>query len=164
MTVSLQDVRAYLDAEEVDYPAASLLGAGALPHLQHLVRGDDPMLAAKATYLASLIAGPEQGEILSEAAASDITTVRVAAASALGNLDEPVALDLVDRLIDDSDAGVCRQAVIAAANFGSEAMLERVARASREARLAFPLQGTSEQTPVEYPEEASQEDAEDPIA
>lgn len=164
MTVSLEDVRAYLDADEVDYRAASLLGAGALPHLEHLVRGDDPMLAAKATYLASLIAGPEQGAILSEAAASDVATVRVAAASALGNLDESVALDLVDRLIDDSDAGVSRQAVIAAAGFGSEAMAERVARASREKGLAFPLQGSSEQTPVEYPEERSQEDPGDPIA
>jgi hypothetical protein len=49
-------VRAALEPEEPDYAAAAQLGP-AVPHLQTLIQGDDPMLASKASYLASLIQG-----------------------------------------------------------------------------------------------------------
>ena len=42
-------VRKYLDPEEPDYKAAAAaLGAEALPVLESLVRGADPLLASKA--------------------------------------------------------------------------------------------------------------------
>lgn len=48
MTVTMNDVRAQLDPDEPNYDAAVQPGAEALPVLEQLVRGDDPMLAAKA--------------------------------------------------------------------------------------------------------------------
>ena len=44
MAVTMNDVKAFLDAEEPDYAMAVNLGADAHPHLQALVSGDDPML------------------------------------------------------------------------------------------------------------------------
>jgi hypothetical protein len=132
MTVTMEDVRAFLDAEEVDYEGASLLGPEALAHLDALVHGDDPMLASKATYLASLIPGDEQPAILADAAASDAVTVRVAAASGMANLDEATAESLADGLIADDDVGVRKQAVKAAAGFGSDAMADRVRRVAAD--------------------------------
>jgi hypothetical protein len=55
MTITMRDARAQLDPEEPDYHQAAELGPAALPLLEQLVRGADPMLAAKAAYLASLI-------------------------------------------------------------------------------------------------------------
>jgi HEAT repeat protein len=128
MAITVNDVRAFLDAEEVDYAAASLLGAEALPILDELVHGDDPMLASKATYLASLIPGDRQPAILADAASSPEVTVRVAAASGLANLDEPEAAALVDNLLGDDDFGVRKQAVRSASAFDSASMADRVRR------------------------------------
>lgn len=128
MSITMDDVRTYLDADEVDYQAAALLGPEALPHLEALLHGEDPMLAAKATYLASLIPGDEQPAVLAAAAGSHDATVRVAAASGLGNLDEGTAEQLVDELLGDRDFGVRRQAVRSASGFDSAAMTERVRR------------------------------------
>jgi HEAT repeat protein len=126
MSVTMNDVRQFLDAEEVDYQAASLLGPDALPLLDELVRGDDPMLASKATYLASLIPGEGQAAILAEAASSGDATVRVAAATGLANLDEEAAAPLADGLLADADVGVRKQAVRSAGGFDSPAMAARV--------------------------------------
>ena len=46
MPVSMEQVRAHLDRDEPDYPAAAQLGPEALPHLRQLAQGDDPMLAS----------------------------------------------------------------------------------------------------------------------
>ena len=66
MAVTMEQVRAYLDAEEVNYSEAARLGSGALPHLQRLAQSPDVMLASKATYLASLIHGDLTPQILAE--------------------------------------------------------------------------------------------------
>ena len=44
MSVTMEDVRAALDPDEVDYPEASRLGPGALPHLMTLVQEAEPGL------------------------------------------------------------------------------------------------------------------------
>lgn len=128
MATTMNEVRAFLDAEEVDYAAASILGPEALPVLHELVRGDDPMLASKGAYLASLIPGDQQPAILADAARSSEVTVRVAAASGLANLDEPDAATLVDNLLGDDDLGVRKQAVRSASAFDSASMADRVRR------------------------------------
>jgi HEAT repeat protein len=107
MPVSLEQVRAALDPEEVNYRAAAQLGPEALPHLAVLARGPDMMLASKATYLASLIQGAQAEQIVEEAAAHPEPAVRVAAASGLKNLkSEDAASRIADRLIADRDLGV----------------------------------------------------------
>ena len=107
MPVSLEQVRAALDPEEVNYRAAAQLGPEALPHLAVLARGPDMMLAAKATYLASLIQGAQAEQIIEEAAVHPEPAVRVAAATGLKNLkSEDAAGRIADRLIADRDLGV----------------------------------------------------------
>jgi hypothetical protein len=106
MAVSIKTVRAALDPEEPDYEAAAALGADALPHLEALVTSGDPMLASKATYLASLIRGAKSAEIVDLAARSDDSVVRVAAAAAASNLSSSAASPILENLVGDSDAGV----------------------------------------------------------
>ena len=55
MAVTLDEVRAALDPEEPNYRKAQEFGPEALPHLSTLVEEGNPLLAAKATYLASLL-------------------------------------------------------------------------------------------------------------
>lgn len=106
MAVTMEDVRAALDPEEPDYPEAAKLGAAALPHLEVLVSSADPMLASKATYLASLIRGAKSAEIVETAARSDDVTVRVAAAAAASNLAPAGASAVLTELVGDADPGV----------------------------------------------------------
>ena len=126
--ITMLEVRAYLDPEEVDYVAAAQLGPEALPLLEELIHGADPMLASKAAYLTSMIPGDRQVEILGAAATSSDATVRVAAASGLGNLEEAAAGDLADNLLVDEDLGVRKLVLRSLTTFDSAAMTERVRR------------------------------------
>lgn len=137
MPVTMNDVRARLDPEEVDYPAAAALGPEALPHLEQLASTADPMLASKATYLASLIRGDESARVLEIAAARREPAVRVAAASGLRNLQETEATALVDRLLADGDDGVRKMAVRSAGAFASAAMRDRLQRVAAQDRESF---------------------------
>lgn len=111
MSVTMEQVRAVLDSEEPNYVQGAQLGLDALPYLESLVTGADPMLASKATYLASLIRGEQSVRILQEAARSESLVVRVAAAGAVRNLDESVASDILFSLVDDQNIGVRKVAL-----------------------------------------------------
>ena len=129
MPVTMQDVLARIDLDEIDYPAAAAeLGPEALPLLEELVDGSDPMLASKAAYLASLISGPGSARVLQRATRHPDARVRVAAAAGLGNLAEHEAEPHVDQLLQDSDVGVRKVALKSAAAFDSPAMTTRVQR------------------------------------
>lgn len=132
MALTISDVRAHLDPEEVDYPAAAALGPEALALLDDMVRSDDPMLASKAAYLASLIPAEERLGVLGAAATSPHAAVRVAVASGLRNLDEPDVDALADALQADVDLGVRKQTLRAIAGFDSGRMVERLSRAAEE--------------------------------
>ena len=129
MAVSMQQVRDALAADEVNYPAVARLGAEALPYLADLVSGDDAGLAAKATYLASLIPGPGQAEIIQEASSSPEAVVRVSAAVSVNGLDEEVAAQTLAGLLDDTDVGVRKHATVSAGRLaGSARIRERLER------------------------------------
>jgi HEAT repeat protein len=128
MTITMSDVRAQLDPEEPNYDRAAELGPEALPVLDELVHSDDPLLAAKAAYLASLIPGERRASVLAAAAMSPEPTVRVAAAAGLRNLAEVDAGGLADDLLQDADVGVRKQALQSVAGFASTAMAQRVRR------------------------------------
>lgn len=131
MPITMKDVRAWLDAEEVDYPgAAAKLGAEALPYLQELAESEDAMLASKATYLASLIGGDQAVRILHTAASHQEAAVRVAAATGLKNVREEQAGPIADRLLGDHDLGVRKLAVRSVAAFTSPPMRARLKRAA----------------------------------
>ena len=110
MPVTMQQVRAQLDRDEPDYPAAAGLGPEALPHLRQLAQGDDPMLASKAVYLASLIGTDQSVTIVNEAAGKPDPIVRAAAAGAVRNLDQ-APNQLLNSLLNDQDAGVRKVAL-----------------------------------------------------
>jgi hypothetical protein len=110
MAVTEQQVRAHLDPEEPNYPAAAQLGPDALPVLEQLVRGPDPLLASKAAYLAALIPHENASRVLEAAAKSSDVTVRVAAAAGLRRLPD-AAESLAMDLVDDHDEGVRKVAL-----------------------------------------------------
>lgn len=105
MPVTMEQVRAHLDRDEPDYPAAAQLGADAIPHLMQLVQGSDPMLASKAAYLASLIQSDRSNAVLEQAARSSHNEVRIAAAAGVRNLKQ-APVPLIDTLLKDLDVGV----------------------------------------------------------
>ena len=111
MSVTLNEVRAFLDPDEPNYSQAATLGEDALPHLQKLATGTDPLLAAKAVYLASLISAPESLEILKQAAVSAEPTVRISAAAGFRNISGRKGSKVLTALSKDEDAGVRRVAL-----------------------------------------------------
>jgi HEAT repeat protein len=118
--MTMEQVRAFLDPDEPNYATAAVeLGPDAMPYLQELAGGDDPLLASKAVYLAGLIGGDEAQPILNDAVEHSDPTVRVSAAASVQNLDDERALELGRRLLDDDDLGVRKVAVNAAAQIES---------------------------------------------
>jgi hypothetical protein len=110
MAVTEQQVRAYLEPEEPNYSAAAQLGPDALPVLEQLVRGPDPLLASKAAYLAALIPHENAARVLEAAAKSGDVTVRVAAAAGLRRMPQ-VSENIMMDLVDDLDEGVRKVAL-----------------------------------------------------
>jgi HEAT repeat protein len=115
MAVKMADVRAALDPDEPNYEAASALGPEAVPFLAQLVRGQDLLLAAKATYAAGRIHSGPAIRVLEAAAAHADPSVRVAAAGAAGSATVEQAIRVLPRLLTDADSGVRRIAVQSAA-------------------------------------------------
>jgi HEAT repeat protein len=113
MSISFEDVSQAIASEEPDYADASRLGPDALPHLQQIAESSDPMLASKATYLASLIEDDRAVSVLETAAHRDDATVRVAAAAGVANLGNRRrgATKMIACLLSDADVGVRRRAL-----------------------------------------------------
>lgn len=126
MAVTLEQVRALLMPDEPNYRKAARLGPQALPHLRALVNGPHKMLAQKAAYLAGLIDDDRSADVLSDAARSSSSAVRVAAASAARHLRRPGAAAVVSRLLNDRHVGVRKFAIKAAARSGNSALLAQL--------------------------------------
>jgi len=132
MPVTMNDVVAEIDKDEPEYAAAAAkLGPEALPLLQQIVEADDPMRASKATYLAALIGGEGATPSLEKAAAHQDARVRVAAAHALG-AERGAPPSLLERLLDDGDAGVRKVALRAAAEGKNAHLKAKVAKMSKD--------------------------------
>lgn len=125
MAITEAQVRAHLEPEEPDYPAAAALGAEALPVLERLVRDADPLLASKAAYLASLIPDDRADRVLAEAARSEHPTVRVAAAAGLRKRPDPPEDAVID-LMTDRDEGV-RKVAMKSTRRLSKSLRDRIA-------------------------------------
>ena len=110
MVVTKQQVLDLLNTFETDYDMASELGIEALPHLESIVKEADPVLAPKATYLASLIQDEQSVFILMIAARSKLPEVRIAAANGSRNLATDSVNDLLDLLTKDQDYAVRKKA------------------------------------------------------
>jgi len=127
MTISVKEVRAWLDAEEPDYEAAAKqLGDAAQPVLLQLIQGGDLALASKATYLASML--PDKGaalQALKAAYASKEPLLKVAAASGLRNLQADGAAEMFELLHDDVDPGVRKVALRSSVGLTAPKVLDR---------------------------------------
>ncbi|MBV1778207.1 hypothetical protein KRR55_03640 [Paeniglutamicibacter sp. ABSL32-1] len=132
MGVSMKEVLEVLEPDEPSYPKAAALGPESLPHLRTLVGGNDPMLAAKAAYAASLLEGGAGRDVVAAAAHSDTASVRVAAAAAAGNLPTDSAAPVLMDLVDDNDAGVRKVALSAVPQDAPRQLTEKAAARSSE--------------------------------
>lgn len=126
MAVTMADVRAQLDPEEVDYARARQLGPDAVPFLMQLVQGGNLGLASKAAYLASLIESDRSADVLEAAATSSEPVVRVAAAAGLRNVPDATAERILERVRTDPDAGVRKVAVQSVARFTSPQLRAKI--------------------------------------
>ncbi|MEC5182519.1 hypothetical protein [Arthrobacter sp. CG_A4] len=134
MSVSMKAVLEVLEPDEPNYDKAAALGPEALPHLQALVEGDDPMLAAKAAFAASLLEGGQGQDVVAAAARSETASIRVAAAAAARNLPAESASTVLTVLVDDDDPGVRK---VAASSVPSDAPPQLAAKvASRPGQAA----------------------------
>lgn len=133
MALTIDDVRAEIDLDEINYPAtAERLGPEAVPLLGELARSSDPTLAAKAVYMAGVISADAAAPIVERAATHADPVVRIAAASGLSNLAEGDAESPIDRLLHDDDIGVRKAALKSAAAFETSSMNARVHRVAEE--------------------------------
>jgi hypothetical protein len=105
--------------------AAIALGPDALPHPGLLVRGPDPLLASKATYVAAQMRDPRATQILQIAATRVERMVRIAAATTVRSLPQDQASAILPMLLIDSDAE-CRQIAIEGVPSGAVAQLRSV--------------------------------------
>lgn len=105
-------ILAFLRQDELNYPeAAEKFGATALPFLSELVNSDDENLASKAAYLAGYIADENNADVISAAASSRHTPVRIAAAYSAQMLKSAKAESILKTSLEDIDTNVLKTAM-----------------------------------------------------
>lgn len=106
------ELRAALDRDELDYPAlAAEAGPESMEDLEALVAEDEPRIASKAAYLASLVDADNSDRVVDLAARSRHDVVRASAAAALETLPHERAEPIASQLLADADAGIRARAV-----------------------------------------------------
>ena len=106
------ELRAALDRDELDYPAlAAEAGPESMADLEALVAEDEPRIASKAAYLASLVDADNSDRVVDLAARSRHDVVRASAAAALETLPHERAEPIASQLLADADAGIRARAV-----------------------------------------------------
>jgi HEAT repeat protein len=113
MVITIKQVLDELLPDEPDYDrAAGRLGSEALPHLENIVKGQDPLMASKAAYLASLIKDDRATTVLKVASESEFPEVRTAAAFGTKNIANIAkANEILNSLKQDVDSAVRIQAL-----------------------------------------------------
>jgi HEAT repeat protein len=127
--MNLDEVRAMLDVDEPDYPGfLRRLDAEDVASLRALVSEDEPRIASKAAYLASLLPEAGSAAVVDLAGQSRHPVVRVAAASGLAALDAASARPIAQRLLTDVDPGVRARAMRSVISLDDEGLRADVAR------------------------------------
>jgi hypothetical protein len=111
MSMTIDQVLEAIYPEEPSYVQAAELGPDALPLLDRIAQGDDPMLASKAVYLAGSIGGGESLEILKKAVKSREVTIRIAAAAATALYQPQQSKEILSSLLRDKDINVRKVAL-----------------------------------------------------
>lgn len=127
MSITMDEVRAAVEPDEPDYPAAAArLGVAALPFLVEIIQEGDPSLGSKATSLAGNIDGRESLHALVEAGRSPEVVVRIAAAGAVGELRGLPVNDLLITLLEDKDPYVRKVALDSAGSVGAVGAAKKI--------------------------------------
>jgi HEAT repeat protein len=126
MAVTLEQVRAFLDAEEPNYAVLARLGPQILPHLQSIIASGDEYFATKAASLASRINDERATTVLRDAARHASPRVRLAVAGGIRNVARPAAAGLLMTLLNDRDPGVRKTALKTAATKSNSALLAKI--------------------------------------
>lgn len=149
--MDINEVRRAIDLDEPDYPSlAQRLGVEALPQLRALVAEDEPRIASKAAYLASVISPDDSQGVVALASESRHSVVRIAAASALPQLDAGIAVPLARQLLADPDPGIRARAVRSASQIEHSVLQSELAQTVQQdpdegvRSLAVGLQAPSE--------------------
>jgi HEAT repeat protein len=132
MAITLEEVRALLDAEEPDYAALARLGPQILPHLRTLIAGGDEYFAIKAASLASGINDARAVPVLHDAAKSASPRVRLAVAAGIKDITHPSVSGVLMALLNDADHGVRSLALKASATRSNAALLAKIGDISRQ--------------------------------
>jgi HEAT repeat protein len=130
MPMTMKQVLAEIDRDEPNYAALAKLGKDALPHLHLIIDADDPLRASKAAYAVALIGGAGSAEALQKAAEHQDPQVRIAVAHALRNstgASRTSRIKMLDRLLDDQDAGVRKVALSAVGDMPTAMLRKKVA-------------------------------------
>ena len=131
MPITYAKLKAMLDVDEPDYLALAAKVVGAMHHLRKLAASDDVSLASKAVSLAGMIGDDRSVALVSDAARSRHTLVRIAAAHAAGLLPAGThAARVVSRLLDDRDVGVAKLATRAASRQSDPTVVAKAKRTS----------------------------------
>jgi hypothetical protein len=111
MALTLQETRTALESIEPNYDELVKLGVEAMPFLEILMADRNVFIAAKATYLASMLRDPGSEGIVERAAQSGEPRLRMAAAAGAGNLRGDVTDAVLLGLLGDQDLGVRKVAM-----------------------------------------------------
>jgi hypothetical protein len=95
MAITLEQVRALLDAEEPNYAALARLGPEILPHLRTLIAGGDEYFATKAASLVSRINDDRATAVLRDAANHASPRVRLAKIGDISKRDPTPAMRML---------------------------------------------------------------------
>ncbi len=107
-----QEIIDFLRQDELDYPsAAAKFGKAAIPFIKELINSNDENLATKATYLIGYIGDSSLKDTLVSAASHKFTTVRIAAAFGAQHLGANAGQAVLDKALEDNDAGVVKLAM-----------------------------------------------------
>lgn len=109
----MEQVKSIINSTEPNYEEGAKLGPDALPHIEMLIKTADQILASKAVYLASFIDDEESINILSLAAQSHVSKIRLAAAVGSSNLRNIEKTKIIlNKLKTDKDTGIRTKALI----------------------------------------------------
>jgi HEAT repeat protein len=108
MSLTKDQIIKMIDLDEPDYQSIIMnLDQSDIPVLVDLIKDPNPAIAAKAVSCLGFMDSPAAVTGLGVAAKHKNPILRVVAANSLKNLsDNPAAVKLIDKLLDDTDIGV----------------------------------------------------------
>lgn len=126
MSMTYNEVVEYLTLDEPRAGSGERLDSDAVEHLERIFREGHSQLSVKAALALSIAGASGHHDLVRELAEDSRAIMRVAAARAAATLSSQPRDQLLARLLDDQDAGVQKEAILAAGRSPSDALRERL--------------------------------------